>query len=122
MSTIIRENITKNISYYRKLHGYTQKELANILGIKNSSVSNWEQGQNAPDIETIFKLCQLFQISVSDMFGCDVIEGESIRVTEFEKEILLAYRKSDSIGKELVHRALHLDETTRLKRANEKMA
>lgn len=122
MGNIIRQNIMKNIAYYRKLNGYTQKELANLLGVKNSSVSNWEQGANAPDIETIFKICQLFKISVSDMFGCDVVEGNSMRISGIEKEIILAYRNSDNIGKEMVHRALNINASIELKGDNEKLA
>ena len=108
MGTIIRKNIMKNIAYYRKLNGYTQKELATILGVKNSSVSNWEQGANAPDIETIFELCKLFKISVSDLFGCDVIDGDSMRISGIEKEIVLAYRTADGVEKEMVHRVLNI--------------
>lgn len=115
MGNIIRQNIMKNISYYRKLNGYTQKELASILGIKNSSVSNWEQGLNAPDIETIFELCKLFKISVSDMFGCDIIESNSLKVVGLEKDIIVAYRNADSVEKEMVHRALNISNTNDLK-------
>lgn len=109
MGTLIRQNIMKNIAYYRKLNGYTQKELAALLGVKNSSVSNWEQGANAPDIETLFQICKLFKISVSDMFGYDIVEGDSMRISGIEKEIILAYRKTDTIGKEMVHRALNVE-------------
>lgn len=111
MGTIIRQNIMKNIAYYRKLNGYTQKELATILGVKNSSVSNWEQGANAPDIETIFELCKLFKISVSDMFGCDVIDGDSIRISGIEKDVILAYRSSENLEKEMVHKILNIPYT-----------
>ncbi len=117
MGTIIRQNIMKNIAYYRKQNGYTQKELATCLGVKNSSVSNWEQGANAPDIETIFELCKLFKISVSDMFGCDIVEGDSMRISGIEKEIILAYRHADSVDKEMVHRVLNVQSSTELKRA-----
>lgn len=115
MGNIIRQNIMKNISYYRKLNGYTQKELATVLGIKNSSVSNWEQGLNAPDIETIFELCKLFNISVSDMFGCDIMESDSLKVFGIEKDIVIAYRNADSVEKEMVHRALNINTSTDLK-------
>lgn len=47
----------------------TQKELANLLGVKNSAVSNWEKGVNSIDIETLFKACTIFDISVNDMYG-----------------------------------------------------
>lgn len=121
MSKIVRQNIMKNIAYYRKLNGYTQKELASILGVKNSTVSNWEQGANAPDIETLFEICKLFNISVSDMFGCDVVSGDSMRVSGIEKDIILAYRRADENTKEIIHLSLRL-KSANLKGDTEKMA
>ena len=118
----IRENISANIAYYRKKNGYTQKQLAEILGMKNSSVSNWEQGANSPDIEVLFKMCKLFKISVTDLYGCDTVENSSITVSGIEKEIILEYRKSDDIGKALVLRSLGIDEHSVSKGDAEKMA
>ena len=65
----IRDEISKNLLFYRKKSGMTQKELANLLGVKNSAVSNWEKGVNSIDIETLFKACTIFKISVSEMYG-----------------------------------------------------
>lgn len=65
----VREEIAKNLLYYRKKSGMTQKELASKLNINNSAVSNWEKGLNSIDIETLNKVCVVFGISVNDMFG-----------------------------------------------------
>lgn len=65
----VREEIAKNLIYYRKKAGLTQKELADKLGVKNSAVSNWEQGLNSIDIDTLMKVCEIFNISF------DVISG-----------------------------------------------
>lgn len=65
----IRDEISKNLLFFRKRSGMTQKELANLLGVKNSAVSNWEKGVNSIDIETLFKACTIFNISVNDMYG-----------------------------------------------------
>lgn len=65
----IRDEISKNLLFYRKRSGMTQKELALLLGVKNSAVSNWEKGVNSIDIETLFKACTIFKISVNEMYG-----------------------------------------------------
>lgn len=65
----IRDEISKNLLFYRKRSGMTQKELATLLGVKNSAVSNWEKGVNSIDIETLFKACTIFKISVNEMYG-----------------------------------------------------
>lgn len=65
----IRKNIARNILYYRKKLSLTQKELADRLGVRNSAVSNWEKKQNSPDIDTLFDMCKLFDISITEMAG-----------------------------------------------------
>ena len=65
----IKEEIAKNILFYRKRAGYTQKELARMLGVNNSAVSNWENGLNSIDIDTLFKACEIFGITLNDMYG-----------------------------------------------------
>lgn len=67
----IRQNISANILKYRKLLDMTQKELADRLGVKATTVSTWERGANAPDIELLFKMCDIFGISVAEMYGTD---------------------------------------------------
>ena len=43
--------IGKRIHEYRVLSGYTQKQLADMIGVSNGRVSNWEQGINRPDAD-----------------------------------------------------------------------
>ena len=40
----VREEIAKNLLYYRKVNKITQKQLATYLGVNSSAVSNWENG------------------------------------------------------------------------------
>lgn len=48
----------------------SQKALADAVGAKSlTTVSSWERGANAPDIETICKLCEVFKIPVSELIG-----------------------------------------------------
>ncbi|MDD3206734.1 MAG: helix-turn-helix transcriptional regulator [Lachnospiraceae bacterium] len=105
----LRDNISSNIAYYRKLNKLTQKELGEKLGVKSTTVSNWEQGANAPDMEILFDLCKLFNISVTDVFGCDSIESDNFHITPEEKDIVIAYRVTDEIGKESVKRLLGVE-------------
>lgn len=66
----IREKISQNIIKYRKKLGLSQKELAEKIGVKNlTTVSSWERGANSPDVETLSTLCDLFNISIDEMYG-----------------------------------------------------
>lgn len=65
----IKEEIAKNILKYRTSKGMTQKELAEKLGVKNTSVSNWENGNNSIDIDTLLKACEILGVTITDMYG-----------------------------------------------------
>lgn len=67
--TTIRDEIAKNLLFYRKKAHLTQKELAEKLGVKNTAVSNWESGNNSIDIDTLFKACEIFGITLNDIYG-----------------------------------------------------
>ena len=62
-----------NIKHLRKLHGYTQKTLANQLGYKESLIINrWEKGIYIPDASQLNKLSTVFNISISDLLNKDL--------------------------------------------------
>ncbi len=65
--------IGKFISKCRKKKGITQNELAELLGITNRAVSKWETGICMPDAGTIPELCQILDISISDLFSGEKI-------------------------------------------------
>lgn len=41
----------------RKKRDITQKELADLIGVSDRTISKWENGSTVPDLETIKKLC-----------------------------------------------------------------
>ena len=42
--------------------GFTQKEVANLLGVSNLTVSNWENGVSYPNAVQIDKICDLYKL------------------------------------------------------------
>jgi len=59
--------ISSNIKSYRKKNGMTQDALAEKLCVTRQAVSNWENDKTQPDIETLEKLAEVFDISVEEM-------------------------------------------------------
>ena len=51
----------------RKENGLTQKQLADIIGAKHNSVSDWERGCAMPDPDTIVLICETLNVSPSYM-------------------------------------------------------
>ena len=54
-----------------KASKYTQKEIANALGITESNLTNWKKGENAPSLETFYRLCVLLEVSADYLLGID---------------------------------------------------
>lgn len=51
----------------RKEKGFTQKELAEQLGITDKAVSKWERGINCPDISLLEELANLLDVTVLEL-------------------------------------------------------
>lgn len=54
----------------RKRAGLTQVELALKLGIKQGSISNWENGTSKPDIPTAAKIAEALNVDISEVIIC----------------------------------------------------
>lgn len=53
----------------RKKAGYSQKDLADILGVGQTAISAWEIGRNEPRISTYFLLSKFFGCSLDYIMG-----------------------------------------------------
>lgn len=96
----IKKTICKNITRYRKLAGLSQKEFAKKLGAAPSRVSSWETGANSTDIDTLFKICDILDVSINDM--CGIYPDANILLSYLEQEHIKKYRGLDPHGKEMV--------------------
>lgn len=57
------------IAELRKDRGLLQKELAQLLDVSIGTISNYETGVHNPEIETLIKLADYFNVSVDYMLG-----------------------------------------------------
>lgn len=75
--------IGKFISLCRKEKELTQKDLAEILGVSDKTVSKWERGINLPDASLYYLLCDTLGISINELFiGERLCEQEMIKKSE----------------------------------------
>ena len=49
--------------------GYSQRKFGEILGFCNQTVSFWESGSREPDLDTLIKISEFFQVSVDFLLG-----------------------------------------------------
>ncbi|MEE1171097.1 MAG: helix-turn-helix transcriptional regulator [Ruminococcus sp.] len=47
--------------------GFTQEEVAKLLGKSKNTIVNWENGRSAPDINAGKALANLYGVSVDDL-------------------------------------------------------
>lgn len=62
-------DIGKKIKTLRLAKPLTQNELAGILGVSKSTMSNYERNISTPDPDTIIKLASYFNVSVDYLFN-----------------------------------------------------
>lgn len=110
MSDNIKEIVARNLQYYRKKNKITQKELADKLGVKHNAISSWENAVNSIDIDSLFRVCKIFGITVNDMYGMtdttpttiaahkdgdNFTDDELEKIEEYKKLLLAARPKED---------------------------
>lgn len=53
----------------RLQHGFSQEELAEKIGIKRNTYSDWEHGKCKPNYEKLEKIADFFSVSLDWLFG-----------------------------------------------------
>lgn len=102
----MRYEIGSRIRKYREENNLSQKQLAEKIGVSNSRVSNWEQGLNRPDADTLAAICVALDVSPSLLLGIQVTGDE---LTEQERKVLKAYREKEDV-RQAVHILLGVSE------------
>ena len=51
----------------RKQKGWSQEELGNNLDVSRQTISKWESGQSAPEMEKLVKISEIFEISLDEL-------------------------------------------------------
>ena len=85
----MKYEIGSRIRKFRKETGLTQEQLAEMIGISKSRISNWEQGINRPDADILAELCKALKVSPSVLLDVHLTDDE---LNEQEKKLVKAYR------------------------------
>lgn len=79
----VKDTVRNNIKIYRKLKKMTQKDLAEALEVTHSSVSSWELGKNAIDMDMLNRICKVLGISTTEVYA----ENNSYENIELDEEM-----------------------------------
>lgn len=53
----------------REKNGYTQKDLGTLINLSEQAVSHYENNTNSPNIDTIIKIANIFDVSIDYLLG-----------------------------------------------------
>ncbi|ELU5586517.1 helix-turn-helix transcriptional regulator [Clostridium perfringens] len=60
--------MSNNIIKFRNLNNWTQKEVAQKIGITTSYLGMLEVGIRSPSLKIAYKIAQLFNVSIEEIF------------------------------------------------------
>ena len=89
------------IRTYRKKLKISQQDLGEMLGVTRNTVVNWEGGKYRPDIDLLLPLCEVFGITLYELFGT---EDQSLGVSAHEKGLLDQYRQISPLSQRIARR------------------
>ena len=76
----------EKIKKYREIKGITQAEIAELLGVSPATVSKYEAGTLEPNIESIKKFSELFEVSIDKLLKDDAFDISKIDILAVLRE------------------------------------
>ena len=74
--------IADKIKNARIQKGYTQEQVAEELLVTRQTISNWENGKSLPDIISIIKMSELYELSLDEM-----MKGDNALLKKVERDV-----------------------------------
>lgn len=100
MSDDLKNIVGKNIKSQREKHGETSVQLSTILGVSQSTVSDWENGKKMPRVGAIEKMSDHWNINKTSLLNEQTQKNENMEllaahiddgVTEDQMDEILNY-------------------------------
>ena len=66
---------SENLQYIRAQAGVTQEQLAEQLDVSRQSVSKWESGASFPEMDTLLRICDLYDVNMDTLLRGSVEES-----------------------------------------------
>ena len=73
MMMMKREMLGNQLRRSREVFGYSQIQVANLLGVSRQTVSNWENDKTIPDGISLIQLADIYHISLDKLCGRTVL-------------------------------------------------
>lgn len=100
---------SNNLKYYLKLKNKTQLDLANAIGVSNTTINNYVKGYNAPRMDKVDKICKYLGISRSDLIEDKSTKTENQDISTMVDDLMNNLNSTQS----LMYKGEPMDETTK---------
>lgn len=97
----------ENLKTLRKQKGLSQETLAAQLHVSRQTISKWEKGISVPDVDLLFKLADILEVSVSELLG-QKLDGESPgpevaeQLSQIAEQLTIKNRRARRIWKVII--------------------
>ena len=93
------------IKAIRKEKNYTQREVAERLGISEKTISKWETGNGLPEVSLMLPLCELLEISVNELLSGERLD-EKRYFEKAEQNIMTLMEEKAEAKKKIIIAAI----------------
>ncbi len=93
-------SLANNLKNARIKKGLKQDDLAKMIGKSKNVISNWERGDNKPDADTLFRLCDILDVDANYLIGWESNQNLSLSIRE--QELIKKYRFLSDYDKEAI--------------------
>lgn len=102
----MNEYLVKKLREGRLNMNLKQSDVTKLTGIKNTTLSNYENGITEPDIDTFLQLCELYGLDYAEIlgeaYGLGVV-GSDFNIRPSEIDLIEMYRELDEHGRKMVN-------------------
>lgn len=69
-------SLSEQLARARELAGYSQDDVASVLGVSRAMISYWESGKRIPNDRQLVGLARLFRVDAQELLSADPIKTE----------------------------------------------
>ena len=77
-------SFSENLQFLRAQAGITQEQLAEELDVSRQSVSKWESAQSFPEMDTLLRICGLYDVNLDTLLRGSVEESRTADTAKYD--------------------------------------
>ena len=99
--------LAQNLKKLRKMNNYSMSTVAEKLALSSHGVyANWEYGRNEPNVATLVSIAKLYNISVDELVGYQLVKGEDVELADIHFKVMDMVKSLDSEDCKLIEEVL----------------